>query len=303
MKLGERKKVEKAIQRIQSNSFDEIDVDTLFAKLREYAHPYSAFKEIAHYLAHNRERNQGITRDELSSFWLTIRFYKDYYETKRNIDIYKLPIWVKDFMLFQTERLDDSTLKSELGMSGKRLRERIKSKFEDQKKEGITKYKKPSVSEQDLKIINYLLMQILVKPAFTVESVFEDLIIILEKLNFDFDINLLSRQRDKISLCIIHIIDNTVFILSDDSEAKCNITSEKLSNTEENYLCIAGSMEFTWEESAGISFVLLSTRLNVKDWLDPILLSEQQQNFERYQTVYLMNLYINSNFKLARHEE
>nr|WP_181716931.1 hypothetical protein [Psychrobacter sp.]QJS05439.1 hypothetical protein [Psychrobacter sp.] len=303
MKLGERKKVEKVIQRIQSNAFDEIDIDTLFTKLREYAPTYSSFKEVSHYLAHNRERDQGITRDELSSFWLTIRFYKEYYETKRHIDIYNLPIWVKKFILFQAERLDNETLKSELGMSGRRLTDYIKSKFKDYKVEGITKYKKSSVSDKDVKIINYLLMKILVKPAFTMEEVFEELTAILEKLSFDFNTNLLSEQRDKISLCIMHMIDNTIFILSDGSKAKCNITSEKLPNTEENYLCMSGSMEFTFEESSGISFVLFNTKLKIEDWLDPMILKEQQKDFEKYQTVYLMNLYINSQFKLARHEE
>lgn len=303
MKLGERKKVEKAIQRIQSNSFDEIDVDTLFTKLREYAPTYSAFKEVSHYLAHNRERDQGITRDELSSFWLTIRFYKEYYEKKRHIDIYNLPIWVKNFILFQAERLDDETLKSELGMSGRRLKDYIKSKFKDYKLEGITKYKKSSVSDKDVKIINYLLMRILVKPAFTMGEVFEELITILENLNLDFDINLLSKQRDRVTLCIMYIIDNTIFILSDGSKAQCNITSEKHPITEENHLCISGSMEFTWEESAGVSFVLFSTKLKIEDWLDPVILKEQQKDFEKYKTVYLMNLYINSDFKLARSEE
>lgn len=301
MKLGERKKIETILQRIQSNSFDDIDVDTLFSRLRDYAPPDSALREVGHYLAHNRERNQGITTQELSSFWLTVRFYVEYYQKKRHIDVYNLPIWIKEYILFQAKRLDQTMLQSDLGMSGKRLADRINSKFKDHKSLGITKYRHPTVSEKDAKLINYLLMKILIKPAFDVDDVFEDLITILEKLNFNFDIGLLSRQRDKISLCIMHIVDNTTFILSDNSKAECNITSEKHPSTGVPCICISGSMRFTWEEDSGISFVLLSSRLNAKDWLDTELLNEEQSNIERDQTVYLIDVFINSDFKLTRH--
>lgn len=301
MKLGERKKIETILQRIQSNSFDDIDVDTLFSRLRDYASPDSALREVGHYLAHNRERNQGITTQELSSFWLTVRFYVEYHQKKRHIDVYNLPLWIKEYILFQAKRLDQTMLQSDLGMSGKRLTDRIKSKFKDHKSLGITKYRHPTVSEKDAKLINYLLMKILIKPVFDVDDVFEDLITILKKLNLNFDISLLSKQRDKISLCIMYIVDNTTFILSDNSKAECNITSEKHPSTGEPCICISGSMRFTWEEDAGISFVLLSSRLNTKDWLDTELLNEEQSNIERYQTVYLIDVFINSDFKLTRH--
>ena len=302
MKTGERKKLEKVLQRIQSSSFDEIDVDVLFSKLRDYAPENSTLREVGHYLAHNRNRNQGITTKELNSFWLTLRFYVEYYQKKQPIDVYNLPLWIKEFILLQTDRLDQKMLKSDLGMSGARIKGRITSKFKDKKSLGITKYKYPTVCEKDAKLINYLLMKILIKPAFDVSDVFEDLIELLEKLNFDFDSNLLSKQRDKISLCILHIVDSTKFILSDGSEAQCYLVSTKSPKTGENCLCISGSMRFIWEEDAGISFTLLSTRLNPKDWLEPQLLNEEQGNIERYEEVYLIDTCINSDFKLARHE-
>jgi hypothetical protein len=99
----------------------------------------------------------------------------------------------------------------------------------------------------------------------------------------------------------MYIVDNTTFILSDDSKAECNITSEKHPSTGEPCICISGSMSFTWEEDSGISFVLLSSRLNTKDWLDTELLNEEQSNIERCQTVYLIDVFINSDFKLTRH--
>lgn len=124
MKFSEKTKTEDVIKRIQSGSFDALDVDSLFSKLREYAPRDSVFKEIAHYLAHNREREQGLTRQALYSFQLNLQFITEYLLPKKQLDIYNLPLWIKELMIFQTYKADEKSFREKYNMSADRIRKR-----------------------------------------------------------------------------------------------------------------------------------------------------------------------------------
>lgn len=332
MKFSEKTKTEDVIKRIQSGSFDTLDVDNLFSKLREYAPRDSVFKEIAHYLAHNREREQGLTRQALYSFQLNLQFVTEYTLPKKPLDIYNLPLWVKELMIFQTYKADEKIFREKYNMSADRIRKRIESRFKDDKKNKVTKYKKPRLSTEDSSIISDLLGVVHSQNAFTTEHVFDDLFNILDKLNLNFDKEALLINKDKITLCIIYIINGTGFLLNNGSKALCVVSDDfedKIerrksgiknfnidekgeaipSEEDEDYfelgnLCILGQVEVSYEgKSLPMSFPILSTDLDIRKWVHPSLMEVRRGDYQYISVDMSQDMIINEDFKLATDRE
>lgn len=88
MKTIEKSKLQKSIQKIESGSFDENDIDNIFMKLRAYSTKFSVFREIADFVAHNDQRDRGLVNQALEHMYLSMRFFLDYQgENKKQLDI------------------------------------------------------------------------------------------------------------------------------------------------------------------------------------------------------------------------
>lgn len=332
MKFSEKTKTEDVIKRIQSGSFDALDVDSLFSKLREYAPRDSVFKEIAHYLAHNREREQGLTRQALYSFQLNLQFITEYLLPKKQLDIYNLPLWIKELMIFQTYKADEKSFREKYNMSADRIRKRIESRFKDDKKNKVTRYKKQQITTEDSSIFSDLLGVLHAQNAFTPKNVFDDLFDILDKLNLTFDKDALLINKDKITLCIIHIINGTEFSLNNGSKAICVIADDFEdrkarrksgiknfdidekgkpipSEEDEDYfelgnLCILGQVEVNYKgKDLTMSFPILSTDLDIRKWVHPSLMEVRKGDYQYISVDMSQDMIINENFKLATDRE
>ena len=74
MKKTERIKIQTVINKILSGNFNEIDIDNLFIKLREYSFGFPLFKEVADFVVHNNERDKGLTTHTLTYLFLVSYF-------------------------------------------------------------------------------------------------------------------------------------------------------------------------------------------------------------------------------------
>lgn len=78
MKLIEKIKAQKIVDKIQSNQFDENDIDGLFMRLRLYSKEQYIFKEIADFVAHNDARDRGLANKSLETMYPRMKYFIEY---------------------------------------------------------------------------------------------------------------------------------------------------------------------------------------------------------------------------------
>ncbi|HDU8584939.1 TPA: hypothetical protein RG682_000381 [Vibrio alginolyticus] len=96
MKPIDKTKAQKLVTKLEAGDFDENDVDNLFMRLRAYSHGNKVFREVADFVAHNDERNRGITNESLEAFYLSFKFFEEYTSSKKPLDITSpFPLYIK----------------------------------------------------------------------------------------------------------------------------------------------------------------------------------------------------------------
>lgn len=298
LKELEKIKVQKIIDKIQQQEFDDNDIDNLFMKLRAYSNGFKLFREIADFVAHNDERHKGITVESLQAMFYSMRYFVEYTSSQKTLDITKpFPIWIKKLIKYQIEKIDKNKLQTEYHVLPNRLKTRIDKGFQDNKTLKTTELINGKLSLETLKAIQYVMSFIISKPVYQQEEIIDELINVLKKNNINFTEDIIKKNADKITLCVLLLLHNTEFKHDGHKKGRCSISAENLSIFHDTkFIDLNGSIIEPPQQSFGtlqvnghvtiqnkgkdvtIVFPIMSTKLNAKDYCDVNLFSIDQMN-------------------------
>jgi hypothetical protein len=202
MKPAEKAKTQKLLTKIESESFDENDIDSLFMKLRAYSLGFPVFREIADFVAHNDQRDRGLANQSLETMYLRMKFFLEYNSPKKVLDLSEpFPLWIKRLMIFQVDKSDETVLRDKFNVSPEQLKTRIKKGFEENQQTKMTIHN-GKLSENTFNSIKYIMSFISGNATITQKQLINELIEVLNKNNITFDESSLRSLSDKITICI-----------------------------------------------------------------------------------------------------
>jgi hypothetical protein len=321
---NEKSKAEKLISKIESGNFDENDVDALVMRLRAFADGYKVFREVANFVAHNDIRDRGVLNEAVEAMYLSMKFFVEYHSIKKQIDIENgFPVYIKKLIKYQIDRADKVRLRAEFNVTPDRLKNRVDKHFIENKKTGVAKHD-GKISNETLGAIGFVLGFIHSRPAFTGQEFVEEVLLVIKKNKLAHNENNWREQSDRLSLCVLAIIHNTVFDYKGYRPGRCSIGCEtpaiavNVRYVDENGnelpppITSHGTLDahgIAVVEKEGrdlnISFPLFQTNLKVEDWCDENLIelraSQEGSHTMQFRTVNFDGaLGINHDFKLYR---
>lgn len=324
MKAVEKSKAQKALDKIQAGVFDENDVDNLFMRLRAYSSGFPIFREIADFVAHNDIRDRGLTNKSLQAMYYSMKYFNEYVSPKKRLDISRpFPTWIKVLFKYQADKVNADTLKEKFNVSSTRLKSRIDNGFKDDSKTNLTHLKPGKISKSTVEAISYVMSFIVPKEAFSQDSLFDEMKLVLSKNKLNYDEKSLSNSYEKIILCVLLLLHNSEFEYSANSPGYCRVTSEKLSISHNVTFVDKDGKEVEVEESFGnlqvngyvvlekggknltIGYPVLATNLQAESWCSPDCFvveswSPDVPNYLHKKLKLEGDLLLNDEFKLQR---
>ncbi len=290
MKPIEKAKAQKLINKIQSGQFDENDIDNLFMRLREYSQGFLVFREIADFIAHPKERNQGMINKSLEGFYLSMKFFILYNSANQKLDIFNpFPLWIKTLMLYKVDRCDENILIEKYNVRKARLKIRIGKGFKDNKKNKTTSIVEGKLSQETLEAISFVMSFIYGNSTFTQEQLIDEVIGVIKqnKLNYVYDDFI--KHSNCLVLSTLLLLHNATFNFKGYKAGYCQIHPEKESISYKNKfvdvdgnpveieqsfgkLCVYGSVILNKDgQDLTVSHTIMSTNLDVEKWCDDSL--------------------------------
>lgn len=315
MKLVEREKLRKVIQKIELGNFDENDIDNLFMKLRAYSTDSVIFREIADFVAHNDARDRGLVNEALEHMYLNFKFFHDYRMDKLPLNIQTtFPSWIIKLIKYQLTRIDDSILREKFNVTRERLLARIDNAYKIDNKAKTATYKEGKLSINTFQALSYCLSFIEFGQKFTQTQLIDELVKVLKSNMIDFNENILRSYSNQITICTLLLFQHSTYKLKDYELGKCEISTDNSTRQTHPHfeienkksfgnLCISATVSLLKEEGVGpaIGFNVITTNLPPEEWCDPSLLEviEEKPDGWKYETYNLKgNLTLDENFRL-----
>lgn len=290
MKEIERSKAQKVVDKIQSGTFDENDVDNLFMRLRAYSCGQDVFREFADFVAHNDERDRGIINSSLDAFRLSIKYFIEYASPKKALDISRpFPLYVKRLMKYQVDKSSEAVLREKFSVTRARLKSRIDSLFAEDKKGNTAYLRKGKIGTATIEALQHVLGFIGSHPVITQEALLEQLVVVLRKNHLQFDEGAIAREAPKISLSALLLLHDARFEFHGQKPGYCRISCDNVAIPHNTRFVDENGREVDYKDEFGvlqvlgyvvldkdgkdltICFPVMSTSLNVDDWCDQSL--------------------------------
>lgn len=279
------------VNRIQTGEFDENDIDNLLMKLRGHSKGSMVFREIADFVAHNQDRDRGITSQSLQTMYLMMRYFREYTEGDQTLDVFSpFPQWIKTLMILQVDKFYDANIKDQTGLTKSGLKKKIKNAFQHDTANDLAV---PSDYASVMKLfpaLQYVLGRIVVSPVFHQDTVISQLLTVLESNRLNVDRSAFSIQKAHITLCIMMLLHDTHFTIGGNAIGHCQLASENIptpnatsyktadGNTVRvlntyGILRIMGVVPTGGPPSnLSIAYEIMGTNLEASQWCDPALL-------------------------------
>ncbi|EPJ90995.1 hypothetical protein [Pseudomonas psychrophila] len=274
MKVVEKIKAQKAIDKIQSGCFDESEVETLLLKLRAYSGSHKIFRESADFVAHNDIRDRGLAQESLDSFYLSLRFFRDYKSDDKSVGWGdSIPLYVKKFLKYQVGKCSGEDLKSECKMSASKLLAVIDKAFKEDPKSRTCTLNEAALSVAKVHAINYLTTFIKVEPVFSAEDFLSSFYAVLRDNDLRFSEQIMNQYKDRIILSFVLLFHDAEFKLAGGGTAKCFLGENSLEGggvyTDHDLieLGVVGESEIPAEglPSIMMQYVIFNTKLKISD--------------------------------------
>lgn len=225
MKPVERIKVQKVLEKIQSGDYDEVVVDSLFTLLRPYCRGNRAFREIADFVAHNDARNCGLAIECVERCYLSHRYFTEYLSDGARVDLHQpFPSWIKRLLKYQIDSTGDELLRVEFKSSTERLKSKIDNLL-DTDKRGNAFLRKGKISQDDHRMITWLLGRIIFKQAFTPSDFIDELMHVMKDNRLEFNEEAIRDQASMITLCLLVIMNKAELELVGKKRAECLVST------------------------------------------------------------------------------
>jgi hypothetical protein len=222
MKLAEKAKAQKVLDKILNDDFDENDLESILIRLRPYSGGLKVFREAADFVAHNDLRDQGLINKSLDSFYLSWRFWKDYAGPKKELDMASdFPAYIKGHLLYQAMHCDDAMLKRECGVTVRQATDYIRELVRKGDTPLTCKLKEGKISNKKISVFNYLLSFISVQPVFSSQDFMREFVDIIKAVGLNFEEAVFIERRDKLVVFFSLLIHLTEFKITGEDIALC----------------------------------------------------------------------------------
>ncbi|EPN6726300.1 hypothetical protein GEV41_10970 [Pseudomonas putida] len=224
MKIVERQKTLKTVQKIQTGDFDDDDIQLLLIRLRPYAGEYKIFREAADFVAHGDVRNKGLVNEALDAFGLSFRYYVDYVHPNRTLYLDdNFPAYIKVLILRSINRYEEDELLEKTGFSRFALITKVNNHIKksghgqcvfDSKKAGVKVFK----------AFAFILQTIKVAPVFSVDDLLRDVLGVLDSNGIECNRDLMLSFKERFALCFALMLHDTDHELTDGKTGRCTLS-------------------------------------------------------------------------------
>ena len=279
MKPLERTKTTDVVDRISSGHFDLNDLDNLLMKLRPYCGQHKTVRDVADFVAHNEQRDQGRSHEAIEGLYLRMKFFGLYQtsHTRTKFDLEKpFPIWIRRLIILQVKKFEDDDFYKNFKKTKKQIESLVMKaiKIDDKKGEAKVISKKP---QETFEIIRYLLSYLVIRPEFDGDQLIDELIAIMKETEIDFDEQGIRDQEKKIIISVLLLFHNTVFNLKNGEVGVCYVSIEQ----DGHLSCLAAApLIYPNKEYVRIVFNLFETKLLASEWLGLELLKLERTSFD-----------------------
>jgi hypothetical protein len=224
MKGAERIKAKKAVDRIQSGAFDELEVESLFMRMRAYSRGNKVFREAADFVAHNDARNRGIINDSIDAIYLTVKFLNEFTAEKQLYFDRPFPFYVLKLLEYKLASFSDAELKQGAGVSRGSIKKILNDGFVDVEPKVSSVAKDWAITERDIKIFSFLLSRLVIGEAFSPAELVNQLVRVLSSNAIPFSEPLLRANENAVVLSFALLTHRAEFQLSAGGRGSTEIT-------------------------------------------------------------------------------
>ncbi len=214
MKGAERIKAKKAVDRIQSGAFDELEVESLFMRMRAYSRGNEVFREAADFVAHNNARDKGIINDSIDAIYLAIKFLNEFTAEKQLYFDRPFPCYVLKLLKYKLASFSEAELKRGVGVSRSSIQKILNDGFVDVVPKVSKVAKDRAISEREIEIFSFLLSRLVIGEAFSPAEIVNQLVRVLSSNAVPFSEPLLRANENAVVLCFALLTHQAEFCLS-----------------------------------------------------------------------------------------
>ncbi len=159
------------VDRLLSGDIRSEDLTRLFLYVRDHCDGRESVQEIGDFVAHHSERTKGIVTRETRDWFLTTRL--KFMALKTPLDGSKLPSNFVEYLWASLRRIGPGIKRSGISSSkARRMLSDLVKKF-DANPDGTLAISQKHTAEE-INLINYLASQLVARPAFTADRLFND---------------------------------------------------------------------------------------------------------------------------------
>lgn len=223
MKLAERQKSLKTVNKIQSGDFDDDDVELLLIRLRAYSGAFKVFREAADFVAHNDSRNKGLINEALDAFSLTLRFYMDYPYLNRQLNLGgKFPAYIKALLSRLADRFEDEELVEKTGINRALLKRKISNHVK--KIEGdLCVFDIKKAGKEACSALVYMFQGIEVRPVFSPGELMCEVLSVLDLNGIEYCKESMLSSSDRFILSFALMLHDTDQELTGGKVGRCSL--------------------------------------------------------------------------------
>ncbi|MFX4814271.1 hypothetical protein ABTB66_03380 [Acinetobacter baumannii] len=281
MKTVEKNSIQKNVDIIQRGDFDENHIRSLFISLREYCKGYKKLKEISHFVAHNKERNQGSIIEELEHRYLALTYMVHYLPPNPPLNPFKeFPSWIIELIKKQLKKINKKEFIDEFKFSQTTFLEKLSEAYIINQKRKIAIFSNKRFTTNFWKAIKRCLSSIHLLPLLTQDDLIKEIIGALKTNKININESLIRKQSNKITVCVLFLLHKTQYKFEGLGNGETFITYEqKVANCENNnnegfgnlYIAGLNKIKDLDGKELEIQSYIFSTNLKAEEWCDPRL--------------------------------
>ena len=274
MKKIEKKKAQRLINKIQTGNFDYNDIDALLFILRPYGKEYKVFREFADFVAHNDIRDRGLVQNSIKYLYLSLKYYNLYVINGRKVNLFHpIPLWLKKFIIYQIDNLDDLNFFSRLGYTKQKYKHTITKAFKKNKKEGLVTYDFQNFPVKTLLSISELFKYINISKPLDLNEIFDDIFKLIKKNTLKVEAGKFLSLKEIIILNLILLLHNTEYKLDKNEIAQTRIQCLPNNTTKVIEIFVVGI--FKLDKNLFINHKIISTNLLADNYIDDTILNNK----------------------------
>lgn len=226
---NEKLKAQKIVSRIEDGRFDELDIDSLFMRLRAHSKGYQQFMEVANFSAHNDKRDRGIVNEKIYENYLNLLYFVEYPGANKPLSLYEpFPSYIVNLLKFKIHNHEKRLLIKKFDIPGKSVLAYIDSIFSIDVEGDLARPSK-RLGENDVSFVAFLLGAMVISPAISHKTLIRQIVSVVKLNGLKISEHKFLAQSDRIGICVLAMLHNTNFSIGQGGEATCQIHTENQS--------------------------------------------------------------------------